>query len=187
MTRGADADERSAAAPAPSGAPGPTEIRAQIEQTRAEMSQTIDAIHTRLSPRRLVNDAKQSVKDATVGRARRLAETVNCALNNGDNGSVSIERVVDAVKRNPVPFAIAGAAATALLVRTIMHARNGALRDAERLVDESGYAPEERSTHLGGNRRRLFMGACAAGLACWSASRARIGAVTPHSVMPPSM
>lgn len=35
------------------------EIRSQIEQTRAEMSETIDAIQERLSPGRLIADAQQ--------------------------------------------------------------------------------------------------------------------------------
>jgi hypothetical protein len=39
----------------------------------AEVSQTIDSIQARLSPRRLMTDAKQTVKDATVGRVKRLA------------------------------------------------------------------------------------------------------------------
>jgi hypothetical protein len=41
-------------------------IRSQIEQTRAEMSETIDAIQDRLSPRRLVSTATETMKDAAV-------------------------------------------------------------------------------------------------------------------------
>jgi Protein of unknown function (DUF3618) len=57
-------------------AQGPGEvddIRVQIEQTRAGMSDTIDAIQTRLSPARAIADAKDSVTDATVGRLKRFA------------------------------------------------------------------------------------------------------------------
>ena len=45
-------------------------LRAQIEETRTEMSETIDAIQDRLRPGRLMTDAKASVKEATVGRVR---------------------------------------------------------------------------------------------------------------------
>jgi hypothetical protein len=58
---------------ATAAAPTTDDIRSQIEQTRAEMSDTIDAIQTRLSPARAIADAKDSVTEATVGRLKRLA------------------------------------------------------------------------------------------------------------------
>jgi hypothetical protein len=96
-------------ATAPYSSATTTDIRKQIEHTRAEMSETIDAIQERLSPARLVNDAKESVKDATVGRVKRLTEATNRALANG-SGASTVRRVADAMKANPLPFAIAGVA-----------------------------------------------------------------------------
>ena len=61
-------------AAATAAAPTTDDIRSQIEQTRAEMSDTIDAIQTRLSPARAIADVKDSVTDATVGRLTRLAQ-----------------------------------------------------------------------------------------------------------------
>ena len=58
-------------------APTSDEIRSQIEQTRAEMSDTIDAIQSRLSPKRVLADAKDSVTEATVGRVKRLTQRTN--------------------------------------------------------------------------------------------------------------
>jgi hypothetical protein len=81
----------------------PTEIRAQIEHTRAEMTHTIDAIQSRLSPSRIVSDAKQTAMDVTVTRARQIADTV---------------------RSNPLPFAVAGATVMALLVRRIVRSRS---------------------------------------------------------------
>src|SRR5262249_20911378 len=48
------------------------EIRSEIEHTRAEMSHTIDAIQDRLNPRRLVQEAQETVREATVGKAERM-------------------------------------------------------------------------------------------------------------------
>jgi ElaB/YqjD/DUF883 family membrane-anchored ribosome-binding protein len=45
-------------------------VRAQIEQTRADMSDTIDAIKEKLSPQNLMQQAKETVREATVGRAQ---------------------------------------------------------------------------------------------------------------------
>jgi len=94
-------DFRSPGAKAPSATT--TEIRSQIEQTRAEMSQTLDAIQARLSPRRLVNDAAQSVKDATVGRVKRLAAKTNGMLGNGNGPAFDAKRMIDAAHAYGVP------------------------------------------------------------------------------------
>jgi hypothetical protein len=44
------------------------QLQSQIEQTRAEMSDTIDAIQSRLSPKRVFRD---TVTEATFGRLKR--------------------------------------------------------------------------------------------------------------------
>jgi hypothetical protein len=49
----------------------PDEIRREIERTRAEMGETIDAIQERLSPDRL----RETVRQQTIGRAQEMAET----------------------------------------------------------------------------------------------------------------
>jgi Protein of unknown function (DUF3618) len=144
--------------PAPDAQPTATattaEIREQIDQTRAEMGQTIDAIHARLSPGRLVSDAKDSVKEATVGRVRRLATATHDTFGNGRRASFGAKRVVDAVKANPMPFAMVGTAAMALIARAAMRSRHRAHRGS-------------------GHRHQFWIGACAAGVAGWSAWRQR--------------
>ena len=55
-------------------------LRAEMVHTRAEMAETIDTLQTRLSPSRLVGDAKHAVADATMGRARRFAEATRGEL-----------------------------------------------------------------------------------------------------------
>ena len=87
-------------------APTSDEIRSQIEQTRAEMSDTIDAIQSRLSPKRVLADAKDAVTDATVGRVKRLTQRTY-----GSGGGV-LQRVQD----NPLPVALMATAAAGLLV-----------------------------------------------------------------------
>jgi len=44
--------------------------RAQIEQTRADVGGTIDAIKEKLNPQTLMQQAKETVREATVGRAQ---------------------------------------------------------------------------------------------------------------------
>jgi hypothetical protein len=90
-------------------APTSDEIRSQIEQTRAEMSDTIDAIQSRLSPKRVLADAKDSVTEATVRRVKRLAQRT----------SGSGRGVLQRVQANPLPVALVATAAAALLVRAL--------------------------------------------------------------------
>ena len=82
------------------------QVRSQIEQTRSEMSDTIDAIQTRLSPTRLATQAKDSVKNATVGRVRRFAHSSKTA-----GGSF-----LEAVRNNPWPAAAAVVVAAIIVV-----------------------------------------------------------------------
>jgi ElaB/YqjD/DUF883 family membrane-anchored ribosome-binding protein len=58
--------------------------RAEIERTRADMGETVDAIQQRLSPENLKEQAKDRVRDTTVGRA------------------------METVRANPVPAALTG-------------------------------------------------------------------------------
>jgi ElaB/YqjD/DUF883 family membrane-anchored ribosome-binding protein len=98
--------------------------RAQIEQTRAEMSGTIDAIKDRLSPQNLVQQAKETVKEATVGKAHQVAENVvegakraaNTAVEGAERAMNSASDTareagssfVETVQRNPIPSAMIG-------------------------------------------------------------------------------
>jgi hypothetical protein len=148
-----------------------TDIRAQIERTRAEMSQTIDAIEERLSPARLMNDAKQSVKDATVGRVKRLAATMTVSAD--ADRPFDGKRVVDAVRANPLPFAIAGVVATAVLARALIRSRGRYRLNSQRTAAVSAERARTLSNRLRGDKRRLLVSGCAAGLGCWSAWRAR--------------
>jgi ElaB/YqjD/DUF883 family membrane-anchored ribosome-binding protein len=65
--------------------------RAEIERTRADMGETVDAIQQRLSPESLKEQAKDRVKEATVGKAQGAGSTI-----------------VETVRANPVPAALTG-------------------------------------------------------------------------------
>ena len=68
------------------------EIRSRIERTRVELGHTIDAIQDRLSPRRVMHDAKETISDATIGRAKRLAHRMT-------RGGERRQRVAERVSR----------------------------------------------------------------------------------------
>jgi ElaB/YqjD/DUF883 family membrane-anchored ribosome-binding protein len=78
------------------------EIRARIEETRAEMSGTIDAIQEKLSPDNIKEQAKEMVREATVGRAEDMVSNVSqTAKGFGAD-------MLETIKQNPLPAALAG-------------------------------------------------------------------------------
>ena len=97
------------------------EIRSQIEHTRAELGQTIDAIQDRLSPRRVVQEAKETLSDATIGRARRLACRVSDSLN--ANGTPTVSSLIENARRNPTIAALVGVAVSALVLAVMTRSR----------------------------------------------------------------
>lgn len=101
----------------------PAEIRAEIEQKRTEISQTVDALQAKLSPENIKEQAtdtvkdlaetakdaareavhemfyqvKQGVRDATLGRVEDMAKYANKKGNT----------ILDTIRQNPVPAAMA--------------------------------------------------------------------------------
>jgi ElaB/YqjD/DUF883 family membrane-anchored ribosome-binding protein len=73
--------------------------RAEIERTRSDMSETVDAIQERLSPENLKEQAKDRVREATVGRAQEAGSGI-----------------VETIRENPLPAALTGIGLGWLLV-----------------------------------------------------------------------
>ena len=72
------------------------EIRADIDETRREMGGTLNELGDRLDPGNLMEQARENVREATIGRVEETAKGVS-------------DMVMDTIRRNPVPAAIAGA------------------------------------------------------------------------------
>ena len=120
-------------------APEDTEqIKAQIEETRNQMGETIDAIQERLSFANIseqvsetVNNAIESAKDtaydATIGKA------VNFMRNVGDG--VTHSDAFRTVKSNPLPFALIGVGAGLLAYQTLSKSSSGRKGNGRRLAD----------------------------------------------------
>jgi len=77
-------------------------LAGDIEETRSEMTETIDAISERLNPDHLKEQAKEMVRDATVGKAQDMVSNAGESARNAGNG------FLDTVRQNPLPAAVAG-------------------------------------------------------------------------------
>jgi ElaB/YqjD/DUF883 family membrane-anchored ribosome-binding protein len=113
------------------------QIRAEIEDTRAEMSQTINEIQERLSPEHLMGQVKETVREATIGKVERvmdkvgetIGEVAEPAREAMDRASTAIKEtgrsVADGVWKNPIPVALIGLGLGMLMMRRFRGDGNG--------------------------------------------------------------
>lgn len=148
------------------------DIRSQIEQTRAEMSGTIDAIQTRLSPARAIADAKDALTDATVGRLKRLAQRTP------DSSGRSVLETARAI---PWPVALLATAAVGLVVRAL---NNGNRRRPTHATLNDGGERDRRENQAFWHGNRRLVAAASAAAACWALWRAQTPASHSRNAYP---
>ena len=96
------------------------QLRANIEDTRADMSQTLNEIQERLSPENLMDQAKEAVREATIGKVEKamgrvgetLSEVTEPVLEVAGRAGNAIKEVGttvgDQIWKNPIPIALIG-------------------------------------------------------------------------------
>jgi hypothetical protein len=127
-----------------------TAIRSDIENTRAEMSETIDAIQDRLRPRNVVSRAAEGVRDTAVDKVKQVATRVQETLPVRRSGSDFRGGFTDRVRENPVPAAIAAGS----LAWLVFAETRGSSRDASTRLYESA----DRTNLRVGSRGRTLEG-----------------------------
>jgi hypothetical protein len=110
------------------------EIRADIEETRLEMGGTLNELGERLDPGNLMNEAKENVREATIGRVEETAKGMS-------------DMVMETIKRNPIPAAMAGAGLAMLWKNKADGNGNGS-----RMQYGSRYSPYYGTTSNAGQR-----------------------------------
>lgn len=113
------------------------EIKAEIAQTRINMGGTLSELGERLEPGNLVNQAKENVYDATVGRVEETAKGMS-------------EMVIETIKRNPIPAAIAGTGLAMLWANRTKGTQHDGYRGATHGQVGYGYRYDSRGDELGG-------------------------------------
>ncbi|MBK8902575.1 MAG: DUF3618 domain-containing protein [Anaerolineaceae bacterium] len=88
--------------PAGSSSNDPDQIRSEIEQTRARLGRTIDEIQERLSPERLKQQTKETIREATIGKVEEMTNRAEYEVKSWRS------KIVRTVKENPVPAALIG-------------------------------------------------------------------------------
>jgi ElaB/YqjD/DUF883 family membrane-anchored ribosome-binding protein len=89
--------------------PEVVQLVSEIEDTRGEMTSTVEEIGERLDPRNIVASATQTVRDATVGKVEEMANTAGDMIDTaGQTAQQAGTGVVETIRRNPIPAALAG-------------------------------------------------------------------------------
>lgn len=82
------------------GRDDPATIRAEIEDTRARMSETLGELGERLNPAVVKERVKESIREATFGRMEHMARKTKERL---DDSSLTL---METIRENPVPAAL---------------------------------------------------------------------------------
>ena len=127
-------------------------IKADIEDTRAEMGQTLNEIQERLSPEHLMDQVKETVREATIGKVEKVMEKVTEKISNdtepaleamgraGETLKETGSAVGNVVYRNPVPFALMGLGLGMFIVSRVRNADGRTMPSYSRESDrEMGY------------------------------------------------
>lgn len=109
----------------------PDHIRRQIDYTRAQMTTTINEIGERLSPDNLIEQAKSSVREATVGRIKDMSYQANRKVEGVSAG------LGQTVRENPLPVALIGLGLGWLLLAD--RGKRGDMRMSEYPYRTAGY------------------------------------------------
>jgi ElaB/YqjD/DUF883 family membrane-anchored ribosome-binding protein len=100
-------------------APEVAAIKADIEETRAEMTETIDEIEDRLSPRNLAEQAKTTVREATVGRIETMMNSASDrARGLAGQGREMAGGMTERMKESPIPYVLIGVGVGWLLLNS---------------------------------------------------------------------
>jgi uncharacterized protein YjbJ (UPF0337 family) len=123
-------------------------IKADIEQTRAEMGAKIDRLQQKLDPSRLKEQAQETVRDFVSESRAAMMDYVR------ENRQELTSSMMNAIKQNPVPTALIGLGLGWLIVESVTPARRERYPyDAERnryLPVREEDAPHFQSTYRTG-------------------------------------
>jgi len=156
--------------------PRTTELRHEIDDTRANMGETIDAIQERLRPGNVAARAAENVRDATVGRVKEFAGSITGRRDwQGDRDDDWRYRssgwdgtsngVLDRIRENPFAAAMAAGSIAWLLFGSRRsrgyqyssadreRAMYGSTRGGQAFVREARFDFDESPSRYGAERR----------------------------------
>jgi hypothetical protein len=84
------------------------EIVVEIDETRADLTETVQAIGQKLAPENIARDAGRAVRGATIGRIEEMANNATGVVGEaGDTLQETGSGIAATIRKNPVPAAMA--------------------------------------------------------------------------------
>jgi hypothetical protein len=99
----------------------PEEIEAEIQQTREDLGDTVEALAGKTDLKAQAKDKIAQARDTAQHKKDELASRARAAT--PDSAGAGAQQVASAVQRKPVPFAVAGAFAGGIVVGWILRRR----------------------------------------------------------------
>lgn len=120
------ADPTTPMTPAAAGEPQtPEEIRAQIDQTREQLGETVEALAAKTDVKARAHDQIESVKETIAQDVAAVRMTVTqkaeelkskARESTPESASAGAQQVTATIQRRPLPFSVAGAFMAGLLI-----------------------------------------------------------------------
>lgn len=99
----------------------PEEIRREIDQTREELGDTVEALAAKTDVKAQVKGRVDEIKSDAAQRKDELVTKAREAV--PESAGAGAQQVADTVKSRPVPFSAAGAFAAGLMVGWLLRRR----------------------------------------------------------------
>lgn len=99
----------------------PEEIEAEIQQTRVDLGDTVEALAGKADVKAQAKDKIAQFRDTAQHKKDELASKARAAT--PDSAGAGAQQVASTVQRKPVPFAVAGAFAGGIVVGWILRRR----------------------------------------------------------------
>jgi ElaB/YqjD/DUF883 family membrane-anchored ribosome-binding protein len=136
----------------------PEALRAEIDQTRARMSETLDELGERLNPQNIKEQVKDQLRDATIGTVADVARSATERVR--DSGGT----IMSVIRDNPIPAAMVAVGLGWMLVNSRRENGRGYERGDYELSERpwreegmgysgSGYTGGSGSAYVGGMYR----------------------------------
>lgn len=124
--------------------PSSDEIRADIEQTRERLGQTVEQLGAQLNPSHLAQRVKDSVREATIGRVQDMATRAK------ENVVDSGRGIANVIRENPVQAAIVAAGIGWMLMKNRDRDSGSRYRDDRDYDDRGGREPNVAQRAMSG-------------------------------------
>jgi ElaB/YqjD/DUF883 family membrane-anchored ribosome-binding protein len=118
------------------------EIRADIERTRARLGATVEALGAQLNPSHLAQRAKDTLREATIGKVQHMASNTKARIGETGRG------IAETIRENPIPAAMVAAGLGWLLLNRRDTSQPSRFHDGAQIYQDDRVEFDERGSRI---------------------------------------